>query len=145
MDFTLSSDQEALKDGVRKLCEGRFAMDRVRSLADVGGVDRDLWRELGDAGVFSLRLPEDDGGAGLCMPEAALVFDDCVERWSKLPRESRDTLRRGLPCGASASSRVALRRALRRRATARVAASRYGATVHVTAFVKLMLFGGAKP
>src|SRR5436190_8292956 len=23
-------------------------------------------------------------------PEAALVFDDCVERWSKLPREARD-------------------------------------------------------
>ena len=51
-------------------------MERVRALADVGGVDRALWRELADAGVFSLRLPEDDGGAGLGMAEAALVFEE---------------------------------------------------------------------
>jgi len=76
MDFTLTSDQEALQEAVRKLCEGRFPMERVRALADVGGVDRSLWRELADAGVFSLRLPEDDGGAGLKMAEAALVFEE---------------------------------------------------------------------
>jgi alkylation response protein AidB-like acyl-CoA dehydrogenase len=76
MDFTLSSDQEALQEAVRKLCEGRFPMDRVRALADVGGVDRGLWRELGEAGVFSLRLAEDDGGVGLGTAEAALVFEE---------------------------------------------------------------------
>ena len=76
MDFTLTSDQEALQEAVRKLCEGRFPMERVRALAEVGGVDRGLWRELADAGVFSLRLPEDDGGAGLGMAEAALVFEE---------------------------------------------------------------------
>jgi alkylation response protein AidB-like acyl-CoA dehydrogenase len=76
MDFTLSSDQEALQEAVRKLCEGRFPMERVRALADVGGVDRDLWRELADAGVFSLRQSEKDGGAGLGMAEAALVFEE---------------------------------------------------------------------
>ncbi len=75
MDFTLTSDQEALQDGVRKLCEGVFPMERVRALIDVGGVDRALWRELADAGVFSLRLSEDDGGAGLGMAEAAIVFE----------------------------------------------------------------------
>src|SRR5204863_8054668 len=76
MDFTLASDQEALQEAVRKLCEGRFPMERVRALADVGGVDRGLWRELADAGVFSLRLPEHDGGAGLGMAEAALVLEE---------------------------------------------------------------------
>jgi alkylation response protein AidB-like acyl-CoA dehydrogenase len=76
MDFTLSSDQEALQEAVRKLCEGRFPMERVRALADVGGVDRGLWRELADAGVFSLRLVEDDGGAGLGIAETVLVFEE---------------------------------------------------------------------
>ncbi|MBV8561017.1 MAG: acyl-CoA dehydrogenase family protein [Acidimicrobiia bacterium] len=76
MDFTLSSDQQALQEAVRKLCEGRFPMERVRALADVGGVDRALWRELADAGVFSLRLAEGDGGAGLGTAEAALVFEE---------------------------------------------------------------------
>jgi len=76
MDFTLNDDQVALQDGVRKMCEGLFPMDRVRQLADVGGVDRALWRELAEAGVFSLRLPENEGGAGLGMAEAALVFEE---------------------------------------------------------------------
>ena len=76
MDFTLTSDQEALQEAVRKLCEGRFPMERVRALAEVGGVDRGLWRELADAGVFSLRLPEPEGGAGLGIAEAALVFEE---------------------------------------------------------------------
>ena len=76
MDFTLSPDQEALQEAVRKLCEGRFPMDRVGPLADAGGVDRELWRELADAGVFSMRLDEKHGGAGLGMAEAVLVFEE---------------------------------------------------------------------
>jgi alkylation response protein AidB-like acyl-CoA dehydrogenase len=38
-------------------------------------VDRALWQELSDAGVFSLRLPEPDG-LGLGMTEAVLVFEE---------------------------------------------------------------------
>jgi alkylation response protein AidB-like acyl-CoA dehydrogenase len=76
MDFELSADQEALQEGVRKLCAGRFPMTRVRALITHGGVDRDLWRELAEAGVFSLCLPESDGGAGLGHAEAVLVFEE---------------------------------------------------------------------
>ena len=39
-------------------------------------VDRGFWRALGDLGVFSLRLAESDGGAGLGLPEAVLVFEE---------------------------------------------------------------------
>src|SRR5439155_485205 len=76
MDFELSADQQALQEGVRKLCEGRFPMARVRALVDAGGVDRALWGELAEAGVFSLRLPERDGGVGLGHSEAVLVFEE---------------------------------------------------------------------
>ena len=76
MDFELTSDQEALQEGVRKLCEGRFPMARVRELIDVGGVDRTLWRELDAAGVFSLCVPEAEGGVGLGRAEAVLVFEE---------------------------------------------------------------------
>jgi alkylation response protein AidB-like acyl-CoA dehydrogenase len=76
VDFELSADQEALQEGVRKLCEGRFPMARVRELIDVGGVDRALWRELDAAGVFSLCSPEAAGGVGLGRAEAVLVFEE---------------------------------------------------------------------
>jgi len=76
MDFELSSDQVDLQEGVRKLCEGRFSMETVRGLEESDGVDRGLWRELADAGVFNLRVSEAGGGVGLGMAEAALVFEE---------------------------------------------------------------------
>jgi alkylation response protein AidB-like acyl-CoA dehydrogenase len=50
MNFDLTEDQEALRDGIRALCEGRFGMDRVRA-----GFDRAMFDELAATGVFSLR------------------------------------------------------------------------------------------
>ena len=76
MDFELSEDQAALQDAVRKLCAGAYPMDTVRSLEAHGGVDRALWRRLADAGVFSVRLPEQAGGVGLGSCEAVLVFEE---------------------------------------------------------------------
>lgn len=76
MDFELTDDQVSLQEGIRSFCEGRFPMDIVRSLADVGGVDRERWAELGSMGVFSLRLPEADGGVGLGWADSALAFEE---------------------------------------------------------------------
>ncbi|ALC22553.1 acyl-CoA dehydrogenase family protein [Streptomyces pristinaespiralis] len=77
MDFRLSDDQRALRRGVRELLAGRFGREALRAAVDrEGGLDRKLWRELGDAGFFALRLPEDEGGAGLGLPEAVLVFEE---------------------------------------------------------------------
>ncbi len=75
MDFELTDDQVALSDGIRDLCQGRFDIDTVRGLADCGGVDLRLWAELADTGVFSLVVPEEDGGVGLGWAEAGLVFE----------------------------------------------------------------------
>ena len=75
MDFELSDDQVALCDGIWDLCQGRFDIDTVRGLADCGGVDRQLWSELAETGVFSLVVPEESGGVGLGWAEAGLVFE----------------------------------------------------------------------
>lgn len=77
MHFQLTDDQRALKAGVRALLAGRFGRDALRRAVDrPGTLDRALWRELGAAGFFALRLPEADGGAGLGLPEAVLVFEE---------------------------------------------------------------------
>ncbi|TGB01779.1 acyl-CoA dehydrogenase family protein, partial [Streptomyces sp. MZ04] len=74
MDFQLTEDQRALRSGVRELLEGRFDL---RAALDAGAsLDRGLWRELGDAGFFSLMVPETDGGVGLGLPEAVLAFEE---------------------------------------------------------------------
>ncbi|MFD7530307.1 acyl-CoA dehydrogenase family protein [Streptomyces sp. NPDC059849] len=77
MDFQLSDDQRALRAGVRELLAGRFGRERMRAALDDGtGVDRALWRELGEAGFFALRLPEAEGGVGLGLPESVLLFEE---------------------------------------------------------------------
>lgn len=74
MNFDLDETELALQQGIRELCRGRFSTERLR--ATEGRVDADLWRELGEAGVFSLRLSEADGGSGARVTDAAVVFEE---------------------------------------------------------------------
>ncbi|MFJ2744248.1 acyl-CoA dehydrogenase family protein [Streptomyces sp. NPDC087440] len=77
MDFQPTADQRALQQGVRDLLARRFDREALRAAVDAGGtLDRGLWRALGDAGFFALRLPEAEGGVGLGLPEAVLLFEE---------------------------------------------------------------------
>jgi alkylation response protein AidB-like acyl-CoA dehydrogenase len=77
MDFELTEFQIDLAEGVRRLCQGHFALEQVRALELADRVvDRDGWRQLGEAGVFNLCLAEQAGGVGLGLAEAALVFEE---------------------------------------------------------------------
>ncbi|WP_415949986.1 acyl-CoA dehydrogenase family protein [Streptomyces sp. KLOTTS4A1] len=81
MHFQLTEDQQALRSGMRELLAGRFDREALRAAVDTaagapGALDRGLWRELGEAGFFALRLPEDEGGVGLGLPEAVLLFEE---------------------------------------------------------------------
>ncbi|WP_370416827.1 acyl-CoA dehydrogenase family protein [Streptomyces fradiae] len=76
MDFRLTEDQLALKRGVRELLAARFGRAALRAAVDKGTLDRALFRELGAAGFFALRLPEAAGGVGLGLPEAVLLFEE---------------------------------------------------------------------
>ncbi|MEW2434413.1 acyl-CoA dehydrogenase family protein [Streptomyces caniferus] len=76
MDFQLTDEQRALRDGTRELLAGRFGRERLRAAVDDPALDRVLWRELGAAGFFALRLPERAGGVGLGLPDAVLVLEE---------------------------------------------------------------------
>ena len=65
MNFDLSEDQVALRDGLRRLCEGRFDRDRIRR-----GFDRGVFTELADTGVFSLRAD------GFGWADASIAFQE---------------------------------------------------------------------
>ncbi|WP_405654610.1 acyl-CoA dehydrogenase family protein [Streptomyces sp. NBC_00019] len=77
MRFQLTDDQRALRDGVRELLARRFDREALWAAVDSPGrLDRALWRELGEAGFFALRVPEGEGGVGLGLPEAVLAFEE---------------------------------------------------------------------
>lgn len=65
MNFDLTDDQEALRDGIRAVCEGRFHSARVRQ-----GFDRSVWDDLAGTGVFSM-LTDGFGWA-----DAAIAFEE---------------------------------------------------------------------
>jgi alkylation response protein AidB-like acyl-CoA dehydrogenase len=75
LDFSLSSDQEALREGVRSFCENRLSIGDLRALQQTG-VDRALWAEYAEMGMLGLRIAEAEGGIGLGMAEAVLVFEE---------------------------------------------------------------------
>jgi alkylation response protein AidB-like acyl-CoA dehydrogenase len=66
MNFDLGPDELALRDGIRELCTRRFPMERIRK-----GFDRDMWQELAEVGVFTLRTD-----LRLGMTEAVVVFQE---------------------------------------------------------------------
>jgi alkylation response protein AidB-like acyl-CoA dehydrogenase len=73
MDFTLTADEADLRDGVRDFCRGRYGEDLLRAQTPA---DRELWSDLGELGLFALRLPDEKGGAGLGYVEAVLAYEE---------------------------------------------------------------------
>jgi alkylation response protein AidB-like acyl-CoA dehydrogenase len=72
MNFDLGPDERALREAIRELCARRFDLADLRA----NGMDAGRWAALEDAGVFTLRVPEDDGGLGLGMTHAAVAFEE---------------------------------------------------------------------
>src|SRR5436305_9955213 len=72
MDFTLSEDQVALREGVREFCARRYDENALRAQTPA---DVSLWHDLGELGLFGLRLAEPEG-SGLGVAEAAVAFEE---------------------------------------------------------------------
>ena len=77
MDFALSSDQELIKQSVRRFLENECPKDRVRELAaEDRPYDPELWRKMVDLGWMGLALPEEYGGTGGGIVDLAIVVEE---------------------------------------------------------------------
>jgi len=74
MDFGLSDDQLLLEKTVRRFLEDRVPIARVRALREEPCPnDRGIWKALAELGVTGILIPEEQGGSGLRLLDAALV------------------------------------------------------------------------
>jgi alkylation response protein AidB-like acyl-CoA dehydrogenase len=66
MDFTLSHEQELLRDGLNRFLATRYDLEKSRAAAKTGpGWQPDVWRALAnELGILGAALPEDVGGIG---------------------------------------------------------------------------------
>ena len=75
-----SSEQEdlrLLRESVRTLFERAGGSDRARQLRDAGGgFDPEMVRELAEAGVFGVAVPEDQGGLGMGLAAGGVIAEE---------------------------------------------------------------------
>ena len=86
MDFSFSSEQEAVRDLARKLFSERCSDERTQQLERSGvWYDEALWAELVKTNLVGLALPEDVGGSGFGMLEVALVLEEAGRHLAPVP------------------------------------------------------------
>ena len=78
MDFALSDEQEAIRDAVEKVC-ARFGDDYWLAKDRDGGFPDDFHRAFAEAGWLGVCIPQEYGGAGLGVTEAALMMQAIAE------------------------------------------------------------------
>lgn len=77
MDFSLSSDQELIKNTARKFLEKECPKEKVRALlSDEKGYDPETWHQMAELGWMGLALPEEYGGFGGGVLDLALVMEE---------------------------------------------------------------------
>ncbi len=77
MDLDFSEEQEMLRETVRNVCEKFSPVEVVRKLEDDPvGYSSDLWDQLAQLGLLGLTLPEQYGGSGMSMLDAAVVYEE---------------------------------------------------------------------
>ena len=79
MDFPYSEEQEAVRQLAGQIFTERATHESLKAIEAAAGpegpIDRDLWRELANAGLLGIHLSEDVGGAGLDFIAACLVIE----------------------------------------------------------------------
>ena len=73
MDFAPTAEQLAIRDGVTKLCarfDAQYWLERDRS----GRFPEDFHHAIAEAGWLGIAMPQEYGGAGLGITEAALMM-----------------------------------------------------------------------
>jgi alkylation response protein AidB-like acyl-CoA dehydrogenase len=75
MDFTFTPEQDEAAELVARILQDRATNERMKAVeADGSRFDRELWAELGSAGLLGLAVPEEYDGAGLGLVELCRVL-----------------------------------------------------------------------
>src|SRR5437588_833538 len=73
MTFALTAEQLEIREAVARLCQ-RFGDDYWLKKDSEGGFPHEFHRAMAEAGWLGVRMPEEYGGSGLGISEAALVM-----------------------------------------------------------------------
>jgi 3-oxochol-4-en-24-oyl-CoA dehydrogenase len=75
MNFDISEDQVQMREMFARFLNQHSSPPRVRAALPLG-FDRALWSGLAELGAFSIRVPEEAGGLGLGLLDAAVLMEE---------------------------------------------------------------------
>ena len=76
MDFALTTDQKMMQESLARTLADASPLDRVRRFAgDLSDTGADVWRALAEFGLAGIVIPEEHGGLGLTLLDAALASE----------------------------------------------------------------------
>jgi acyl-CoA dehydrogenase len=78
MDFSLTSEHEEIREAVFRLC-AQFSDDYWLKKDSVGDYPLDFHKAFADAGWLGIAMPQEYGGAGLGITEAAILMQAVCE------------------------------------------------------------------
>lgn len=76
--FWLTEDQEAIRDGVARVC-AKYGDDYWLKTDDTGQFPEDFVADMAEGGWLGVAMPESVGGAGLGLTEAAVVMQTVAQ------------------------------------------------------------------
>ena len=79
-EFMAEEEIAIFSDAVGKFYEQHAPAKRVESWRENGEVDRDFWREAGQAGLLGMTVPEEYGGHGGDFRHDLVVIDQQAEK-----------------------------------------------------------------
>jgi alkylation response protein AidB-like acyl-CoA dehydrogenase len=85
MEFALSQDQKMMQESVNRTLDRVCPLDRVRKTADANEFAEDVWLALVELGIPGLLIPEQFGGVGLKLLDAALVSESLGRHIAPVP------------------------------------------------------------
>jgi acyl-CoA dehydrogenase len=78
MDFSFTPEQEAIRSAIQRVC-ARFDADYWLAKDRAGGFPHDFHKAFADAGWLGICIPEQYGGSGLGITEAALMMQTIAQ------------------------------------------------------------------
>ena len=86
MDLDFSEEQQMIVDMTRGLLEEYCPVEVVRQVEDdPKGYPDGLWKQVSEAGLTGILIPESFGGGGQTLLEAALVYEEFGRAMAPLP------------------------------------------------------------
>ena len=86
MDLDLTEEQQMIVDMTHGMLEEHCSVDVVRSVEDdPKGYPDELWKQMGELGLNGILIPESQGGGGMSLLEAALVYEELGRAMAPVP------------------------------------------------------------